>query len=326
MITFLIIGIIILIGFQLTIRKVPTDISYGVSFSKLHANELGLDWKKAYDAIIHDLGVKKIRLSAHWPETEPAEGKYNFSTLEYQIKGAEQNNVDVILGVGRRLPGWPECHEPEWSWGYGEAKKKDLILDYIGATVAHFKGSPAIKMWQVENEAFLASFATYHCRALDESFLQKEIDLVRKLDPSRPVLMTDSGEFGRWLKPHTYGDVFGTTMYLYTWHKDLGFSRYPIGPGFFRAKQNILDLLGYKKPRILVELAAEPWLPQAIIDTPVETQLSRMGIDKLNEMIDFASKTGFETQYLWGAEWWYWLKSQGHPEYWERAKVLFGAK
>ena len=45
--------------------------------------------------------------------------------------------------------------------------------------------------------------------------------------------------------------------------------------------------------------------------------------DKFNEMINFSSKTGFDTFYLWGAEWWYWLDKQGHPEHWQRAKELF---
>ena len=44
---------------------------------------------------------------------------------------------------------------------------------------------------------------------------------------------------------------------------------------------------------------------------------------KFNEMIDFASKTGFDQQYLWGAEWWYWMKEQGYSEHWEIAKKLF---
>jgi hypothetical protein len=74
----------------------------------------------------------------------------------------------------------------------------------------------------------------------------------------------------------------------------------------------------------VIELSAEPWLLQPIIETPVDVQLERMGLDKLNEAIGFAQKTGFDTFYLWGAEWWYWMKEkQGHPEFWERARQLF---
>jgi len=48
-----------------------------------------------------------------------------------------------------------------------------------------------------------------------------------------------------------------------------------------------------------------------------------MDIDKFDEIIDFAKKTGFDEQYLWGAEWWYWMKTQGNDEYWNHAKELF---
>ena len=74
---------------------------------------------------------------------------------------------------------------------------------------------------------------------------------------------------------------------------------------------------------MVIELSAEPWLLQPIIDTPLDIQLQRMGIDKFNEMINFSSKTGFDTFYLWGAEWWYWMKQNGRPEFWDRARELF---
>jgi hypothetical protein len=79
-----------------------------------------------------------------------------------------------------------------------------------------------------------------------------------------------------------------------------------------------------EKPAIVIELSGEPWLLQPIKDTPVDVQLQRMGIDKLNEMITFSSKTGFDTFYLWGAEWWYWLKINGHSdEHWNKAIEIF---
>ena len=40
--------------------------------------------------------------------------------------------------------------------------------------------------------------------------------------------------------------------------------------------------------------------------------------------IEFAEKTGFDKFYLWGAEWWYWLKEkQGRPEIWDEARAVF---
>ena len=109
------VGIILSILFVFSFNFSPTeDFKYGVSFSRFHTDELGLDWKEVYLAILDDLAVRHFRFSAHWPLTEPEEGKYNFEELDFQMKEAEKRDASVILAVGRRLPGWPECHEPKW--------------------------------------------------------------------------------------------------------------------------------------------------------------------------------------------------------------------
>lgn len=304
--------------------KPASDITYGVSFSKFHSDELGLDWKKTYIALLDDLKVRNFRFSAHWPGIEPLVGKYDFSVLDYQMEEADKRSASVILAVGRRLPGWPECHDPKWVEGKDISYRNAQLLEYITATVNHFKGYKNIKYWQVENEPFLGFFARSHCGELDEDFLKTEIELVRKLDPTRPVLVTDSGEFGKWIGAYFVGDVFGTSMYLYIWQQRIGPMRYPITPFFFKAKRSLVELLYPDKPSMLIELSMEPWLLQPIASTSNDVLLDRMGIDKLNEMIDFASRTGFHEQYLWGAEWWYWMKTkQNHPEFWDRAKSLF---
>jgi len=41
------------------------------------------------------------------------------------------------------------------------------------------------------------------------------------------------------------------------------------------------------------------------------------------EGMEFARQTGLDTFYLWGAEWWFWLKDQhDNPLMWEEAKKL----
>lgn len=312
--------------------KKSEELTYGVSFSRFHVDELNLDWKEVYLAILNDLKVKHFRFSAHWPLTESEEGEFNFEELDFQIQEAQKANASVILAVGRRLPGWPECHEPEWLKAESSKLKAEdeikkykqaRILQYIEAVVNRYKNYQNIKYWQVENEPYLTFFSRSVCGKLDENFLQKEIELVKKLDPSRPILVTDSGEFGTWYRAYQHGDVFGTSMYLYIWWQyGIGPFRYPITPAFFRIKHNLTKLIFGQKPAIVIELSAEPWLLQPIIDTSFETQLSRMGIDKFNEMIEFSSQTGFDTFYFWGAEWWYWMRQNGHPEFWDRAKEL----
>ncbi len=322
----IVILILVAVFYVLSLRPIPKTIVYGASFSKFHSDELGLNWKKVYLALLDDLKIHNLRLSAHWPMIEPVDGKYNFSELDFQMKEAQKRNTSVILAVGRRLPGWPECHIPDWAQKLSREDRNQRILGTIETTINRYKGFNNIKYWQVENEAFLTFFSRSVCGALDEDFLKKEVSLVHKLDPTRPVLLTDSGEFGYWYSAYRDGDIFGTSIYLYIWWRHgVGPFRYPITPAFFRIKQSIVQLLngGTKKPSFVIELSAEPWLLQPIPDTPMEVLLQRMGIDKFNEMINFSSKTGFDTIYLWGAEWWYWMREHGHPEFWNRAKELF---
>jgi len=317
----IIIGSLVFLSFD---YDKPEKLQYGVSFSRFHSDELNLDWKETYLAVLNDLGVRRFRFSSHWPLTEPEEGKYNFKELDFQMQEAEKVGATVILAVGRRLPGWPECHEPEWVKNKSAEEKHEKILKLITTVVERYKGYSNILYWQVENEPYLKFFSYHNCGDLDDTFLQKEVELVKSLDPQRPVIITDSGEFGLWYKAYNRGDVFGSSIYLYIWNRIIGPMRYPITPAFFRIKNNLIKIIYGDKPSLVIELSGEPWLLQPIADTPVETQLSRMDIEKFNEMISFSSKTGFDTFYLWGAEWWYYMmKEQNHPEFWERAHELY---
>ncbi len=318
--------VLVLIGLWeiLAIRPSIEKITYGVSFSKFHSDELKLDWKKTYLAILDDLKVKNLRLSAHWPMIEPTASKYNFEEIDFQMEEAKKRDISVILAIGRRLPGWPECHVPDWAQKLSESEQRDKILKLLEVLVNRYKNYPNLKYWQVENEPFLGFFGRSHCELPDEDFLKKEIELVRANDKNHLVLVTDSGEFGFWNQSYQNGDIFGTSMYLYVWSAWFGPIRYPIGPSFFRVKQAVVELLKGKKPKILIELSGEPWLLSPIVETSLEIQFQRMDMNKLNEVINFASKSSFDTQYLWGAEWWYWLsQEQNHPEFWQRAKELF---
>ena len=319
----------IVVGFTfLSLRSTPeaSDIRYGVTFSKFRADELRLDWKPTYEAILTELGVKRVRLVAHWDMVEPQEDTFNFEELDYQMRRAEEENVEVILAVGRRLPSWPECHEPGWVQGYEFPEQIDHIENYMTAVVNRYKDSPALKVWQVENEPFIWFFGSSQCGSVVPEVLDKQIALVKELDPGKPIMLTASGEIGFWNATWSRADVFATTLYRWVYSGELGtFVTYPTTPGFFRAKRTLTELTtGEKKPAILAELAAEPWLKTANVDAPLEEQLAAMNVERLNATIEFAAKTSFDEQYLWGAEWWYYLKeTHGEEAVWNWAREFF---
>lgn len=298
-------------------------VAYGASFSKLHAEELGLNWKEVYLAILDDMGVRRLRLSAHWPMVEPAQGEYHFDELDFQMQEADKRGADVILAVGRRTPGWPECHTPQWASTLSVKERQEAQLAYMRTVVERYKEAPNLTYWQVENEPFLY-FAPQYCGEFDEAFFAQEIELVRSLDPVHPILVTDSGEFGRWYKAKRYGDVFGTSLYLYVWYEHIGFLRYPILPGFFRMKDYATNLFTKENQQpILIELGAEPWLPKPIVEASFDEQFSRMDAARLSYILSFAKETGFTEQYLWGIEWWYYLKLHGKSEIWDMMKAIY---
>lgn len=306
----------------LSLRAPAPDIVYGLSFSKLHSDELGLNWKDVYQAFLDGLGARHLRLSAHWPMVEPEKGVYDFSVLDYQMSEAGARGADVILALGRRAPGWPECHVPKWAAALPTPEREARQLAYMEAVIKKYKDAPNLRYWQIENEPYMNNFANRECGDLDETFFERELDAARALDSGHPILVTDSGEFGKWYKARRAGDLFGTSMYLYVWYEPLGHIRYPIGAWFFRAKQNLFDLLAPKKT-ILIELGLEPWLNQPIRSAPLDEQLKYMGMDRFREILDIARRADFSEQYLWGGEWWYYMKQNGHAEFWGAAKELY---
>lgn len=320
------VGIVLVLVVVISIlawKPVPERIEYGMSFNTLYARELGLDWRQAYDAMLYDLDIDHFRLAAHWPMVEGEKNVYNFSELDYQIEEAERAGADVILAVGRRLPRWPECHIPEWAEELSWEEQKEELREYISVVVERYRDEPHIIYWQVENEPYLEVFAYEHCGELDEAFLQEEVDLVRSLDDTRPILVTDSGNLGTWAGAYRTGDAFGTSVYLYFWNPEIGQFRTFLPPWFYRVKDRVMRLWYGPQETMLIELAAEPWLVEPIVDVPVEVQLERMNLDTIKESLAYAEKTRFSRQYLWGGEWWFWLYQQGHPDIWEWARTWY---
>lgn len=318
-----VLAVVVLLLLALSYRPQPGHTTYGMTFSARYAEELGLNWKETYTAMLDDLGVQRIRLPVYWDMIERERGVYWWGDIDFQIHEAKAHDAEIILAVGRRVPRWPECHVPEWGKELSWEEQQGEILAFIRATVEHYKEEVAVSMWQVENEPYLPVFAESACGELDEGFFKEEVALVHSLD-SRPVLITDSGNLGTWAGAYRAGDIFGTSVYLYFWNDELGAFRTILPAAYYRIKANIIRILFGARPIILSELSLEPWLAAAIGDVPLDEQLSRMNMEKFGEIVEYGRKTHFDTQYLWGVEWWYYMKTkQGHPEFWDAGKELF---
>ncbi len=311
---------VILIFFNFPVWKENANAKLGVTFSLRYAGDIGLNWREAYLATLDDLGVKKIRIPVYWDLTEPKEGEYNFADLDWQLEEAQKRNAEIILAIGQKVPRWPECAIPEYVKN-DDAKRKTELAKFIEVVVNRYKNNPSVRYWQVENEPFL-KFG--ECPALDVNLLDNEIAIVRKIDPSRKIIITDSGELSLWTNAEKRADIFGTTMYRTIYSNKYGFYTYPIGPRFFQFKYWMNRLIVGQKNAIVIELQAEPWIAGWTTNQPLANQFVSMNVDKLRENVSFAKKVGFPEIYLWGVEWWYWLKiTQNHPELWNTAREMF---
>ena len=314
------IAVLFLVYFNIPVKKPDKNAALGVTFSSRYAGDIQLNWKETYLAMLDDLKVRKIRIPIYWDLVEPKEGEYNFADIDWQLNEAQKRNAEIILVVGQKVPRWPECAIPEWAKN-DDQKRKTKLIDFISLAVNRYKNKhPEIKYWQVENEPFLP-FGV--CPRLDTDLLDWEIATVRNLDPTRQVLVTDSGELSFWIQAAKRGDIFGTTLYRTIWKKGIGYFDYPIGPRFFQFKYWLIKTFAHQEKAIVIELQAEPWISGWTTSQPLSEQFKSIDAEKLKSNVDYAQRVGFPEIYLWGVEWWYWLKvNQNHPELWETAKNL----
>jgi hypothetical protein len=319
-IAILAIAIALLVYFNIPVGNENKDAKLGVTFSKRYAEDIQLNWKEVYIAILDDLKVKKIRIPVYWDLTEPAEEQYNYSDIDWQMTEAQRRNAEIILVIGQKVPRWPECAIPEWAKKSDE-KRKESLLKFINNTVERYKNESVIKYWQIENEPFLP-FG--NCPAFDVNLLDAEIALVKAKNTEKPIIITDSGELSLWIQAASRADIFGTTMYRTIYKKGLGYFDYPIGPRFFHFKQWLIRTFSRQNNIFVCELQTEPWISGYTVEQPLSEQFKSMNAQKLVDNVSFAKKVGFGEIYLWGVEWWYWLKvNQGHSELWDTARNLF---
>ena len=294
---------------------------FGITFSQSYSEYIGLDWRENYLAMLDDLGVKNLRLVAYWDRIEREPASFDFSDLDWQISGAKKRNVKVILAIGRRTPRWPECHEPSWVKELKTTEEEKRLLMMIRKVIEHYQGEETIVAWQVENEPLLNVFG--ECPKADRNFLKKEVAFVKSLD-SRSILISDSGELSSWLRTASLSDFFGTTMYRIVWNPWIGYYTHVLPPSYYYYKAKIVRWFLPKVKKIIIsELQAEPWSQQPLQTLPIDRQKEIFNVIKLRENIELAKRTGLSEVYLWGVEWWYWLRLHGEESYWLEAKKLW---
>jgi hypothetical protein len=300
-------------------------IMWGVNFSESQAAYLGLNPAETYSAIINELGAKHIKIHVNWNSTQKDMHTIDFASLDRMVSEAEDNDVKLVLVIGLKTGRWPECHTPDWFMTLDEDKRQGEIIKYISTLVGRYKSSPALEYWQVENEPLL-EFGTcpdwYYEQGTD--MLEAEVSAVRSLDPTRKIIISDTGELSTWTDVAKIADIVGVTMYRSSWdasEKTFGLNPYTfLAPQFYAAKAAYIESV-YNKPVISIELQAEPWASKGLAEASLDEQALSMNPELFRENIEFAKEAALGGYYFWGAEWWYWMKTKhNQPEIWDEAQ------
>jgi len=87
-------------------------------------------------------------------------------------------------------------------------------------------------------------------------------------------------------------------------------------------------------PKIIISSAEHPSVMETVRDLagdgavkavflPVDKK-GVVDLDFFKNTVDYAKAANFGEYYLWGAEWWFWLKVKHNmPEFWDFAKIIF---
>lgn len=288
-------------------RNEPLQL--GVTFIPRYARYFDLDPQETMQAIIDDLGVKRFRLVSYWDDIEKVQGVYDFSELDWQFKKAEAAHANVSLALGLRQPRWPECHMPSWAASESNDVWYGQLKTFMTKVVERYKNSPALASYQVENEFFMTIFG--NCSNFDRQRLIDEYNLVKKLDPSKPIVVTRSNNWGGVPINEPTPDLYGVAVYKRVWDQTIThrYFEYPYPPWFYGFLAGMGEIL-HGKPLIIHELQMEPWMPDGydLRTSTMAEQDKSMNAERMAYRFKYAKDTGIRIIDTWGVEWWYWRK------------------
>jgi hypothetical protein len=330
----------------------------GISFRPRQAEALGLDPEATLRTLLaypFDL----VRLGAYWDRVEPAPGRFVPDALDWELDAAERAGKRIILCVGAvKTFGYPECFVPAHHLATplreGALVTPDSHPALLAASVAfvtrvveRYRERSSIVAWQVEHEA-ADPLGVEHSWRLAEAFARAEVDAVRAVDPTRPIMMNGFlptslpvAAQQRW-RTRDQGDSLAVARRLADM---VGIGYYP-RHALLRAGPRTLYLNGGLRGRraeglrawaaasgrglMIAEGQAEPWEPATTPPSPAAGAAMyscppERVIQNYTACVEWARLGGapLYAYLFWGAEYWVLRERDGDPTYLQSfARVL----
>src|SRR5579863_1465195 len=171
----------------------------GISFRPPQVDIFGLDARTTLQTLL-TYPFQLIRLGAYWNRIEPEPGTFRTDELDWQVDAAERAGKQIILCVGPlKTFSYPEFYVPAHHLRHPfpehtliKPSAYPTLLTaataYITRLVERYKHRQGIVAWQLEHEA-VDPLGVEHSWRLDATFVAKEMEAVRKADPTRPIMM-----------------------------------------------------------------------------------------------------------------------------------------
>lgn len=336
-------------------QKIPIEARHatllGVSFRPRQVEALGLDVQPTLQTLL-TYPFQIIRLGAYWNRMESAPGRFDADELDGQIDAAERAGKQIVLCVGAlKTFGYPEFFAPaHWlarplpeHTRIGPQAYASLLAaatEFLTRIVERYRSHASIVAWQVEHEA-VDPLGLEHSWRLDATFVEREVQAVKRADPSRPILMngflpmTLLVRVSQWWQTRDQGDSLAVAQRL---ADIVGLDVYPrhalmsAGPWTLyldgsrspwqqrRRRQMFAWAQAQGRQLMITEGQAEPWEAVTIPPNPqaqgMSSCLPEHVIENYNTGMRWSRPGPALAAYLfWGAEYWMLRKQRGDGSY-----------
>jgi len=323
----------------------------GISFRTPQVAVLGLEARTTLQTLL-TYPFQLIRLGAYWNRIEPGPGLFYTDELDWQIDAAERAGMRIILCIGPlKTFSYPEffvpAHHLKQPFPERTLIKPSAYPSLLAAATAfitrlveRYKHRQGIVAWQLEHEA-VDPLGVEHTWRLDAAFVEKEVEAVRKADPSRPIMMNGflptslPVRLSQWWKTRDQGDSLAVAQRMADM---VGIDYYPrhalmtVGAKTLyldgsrspwqqrRRKQLFAWARAHGQKLLIAEGQAEPWETVTTPPNPdkqgMYSCLPEQVINNYNTCMRWSRPEAPLYAYLfWGAEYWMLRKQSADSSY-----------